>query len=333
MTTTTTETAMVVDTTAQGGAVVESAVATTPLARLQAQIDTLNDFATRVRELRGLPSLLLHPTSDADPVAAPLGDVLRRVLKETSVVRGSLMEDKVQGALRAAAESAAADAAGIRVLSRRETRKRKRSPSPESPRPFPAFQPKAASLFPVEATPPPPMTLSRLPGYVREFNTKHARKAALHVWQSTARESRELRVPLVMRFLIPDVMRAFITLGHPVGEGGDLPVGERPLLVENVTAFGSREKKPPHSQSDYLVFQKLSQQILRMLQSTPRVPFETLMDLLSTYRTLFSEQCTSCQRVLSAEGYIPPVGRVWLEQEGKTGVWEPQHVTCLTAQN
>jgi hypothetical protein len=73
------------------------------------------------------------------------------------------------------------------------------------------------------------------------------------------------------------------------------------LVVESFTVFGSREKasssplndrqgffahiclpvyhwqKPPHSQSEFIVFQKLSQWVVRVLQSSPRVPVQSFM--------------------------------------------------------
>ena len=52
-------------------------------------------------------------------------------------------------------------------------------------------------------------------------------------------------------------------------------------------------------------------------------------EMLVTYEGLFETQCTVCQRVLSAEGSIPPVARVWRAREGAEGVWDPRHVTCL----
>jgi len=96
------------------------------------------------------------------------------------------------------------------------------------------------------------------------------------------------------------------------------------------------EQKLPHEQSHYQVFQVLSQHIAKMLESHPSVPLQTLMvcrsssaiyptnawysapnlqHALVTYRTLFVDRCTSCQRVLSVEGHIPPVGRVWVPKD------------------
>jgi hypothetical protein len=115
-----------------------------------------------------------------------------------------------------------------------------RSSTPESPRPYLPLQHKTASPFPPLAAGMPPLTLKELPTYIREFNTTRA-KMLLHIYLASGPESRSVAVPVVLRFLIPDVLRAFITLGHE--EGIDEPVSERPaLIVENLTVFGPREK-------------------------------------------------------------------------------------------
>lgn len=117
----------------------------------------------------------------------------------------------------------------------------------------------------------------------------------LHIYVASGRETRNVTVPVVLRFLIPDVLRAFITLGHEEGSPNGA-VSETPaLIVESLTVFGSREKvnasasqdrvfnvftgrqKPPHSQSEFTVFQKLSQWVVRMLQSSPWVPVQSFM--------------------------------------------------------
>lgn len=141
-----------------------------------------------------------------------------------------------------------------------------------------------------------PLTLKDLPTYIREFNSTHAKKVLLHVYLAPGHESRSITVPVILRFLIPNVLRAFITLGHE--EGIDRAVPEMPaLVVESFTVFGSREtassssplvfvrirlpahywQKPPHSQSEFIVFQKLSQWVVRVLQSSPRVPVQSFM--------------------------------------------------------
>ena len=116
----------------------------------------------------------------------------------------------------------------------------RRSPTPESPRPYLASQHKVSSPFPPLAADELPLTLRELPTYVREFNATHT-KTLLHIYVASGRESRSVTVPVVLRFLIPDVLRAFVTLGHEEGPNGavsDTPV----LMVESLTVFGSREK-------------------------------------------------------------------------------------------
>jgi hypothetical protein len=58
--------------------------------------------------------------------------------------------------------------------------------------------------------------------------------------------------------------------------------------------------------------------------------------MLATYRDVFTTKCPTCDRVLSPEGYLPPIARVWREAEGggggggggSQGVWEARHVSC-----
>ena len=139
----------------------------------------------------------------------------------------------------------------------------------------------------------PPLRIDDLPSYIREFNKTHQMK--LHIWSRNSHRdfSNSLSAPsgisnpTIVRFQIPDVLTAFITLGYTKSD----PV----LIVQIVTAFGPREKvsgflpdkqikanrsilqKSPHSQSDYTAYQNLSQQIAKIIRSRPRVPFQGLM--------------------------------------------------------
>lgn len=117
-----------------------------------------------------------------------------------------------------------------------------RSPTPESPRPYLPLQQKVASPFPPLPAGVLPLTLKDLPSYIREFNSTRAKKVLLHIYLAPGHESRDVAVPVVLRFLIPDVLRAFITLGHEEGTDHHV-VSESPaLMVESLTVFGSREK-------------------------------------------------------------------------------------------
>ena len=103
------------------------------------------------------------------------------------------------------------------------------------------LQQKVADPFPPLPTGTLPLTLKDLPTYIREFNSTHAKKVLLHVYLAPGHESRSITVPVILRFLIPNVLRAFITLGYE--EGIDRAVPEMSaLVVESFTVFGSREK-------------------------------------------------------------------------------------------
>ena len=109
-------------------------------------------------------------------------------------------------------------------------------------------------------------------------------------------------------------------------------------------ALAELAQKLAHEQSDYVAFQGLSQHLARMILSHPRVGVEMLMvggahgvgsdadglqTVLVSYRGLFVERCTGCERVLSAEGHVPPVARIWEGGNGEGGRWEARHATCV----
>ncbi|KAI0001295.1 hypothetical protein BJV74DRAFT_766342 [Russula compacta] len=307
---------------------------------VQSQIDLLAALSKRLQTLRQLPSGVLRSelVSGANQVipTPTLKDIFAKSAEDLRTLHVAAMEGKVQDALRAAAESERRDGTEIQDARERENQKRRRSPTPESPRPYLPLQQKITSPFPPLPAGASPLTLKDLPIYIKEFNSTHAKKVLLHIYLAHGHESRRTVVPVVLRFLIPNVLRAFITLGHE--EGIDGAVSKTPaLVVESLTVFGSREKarlpiclpcmhqKPPHSQSEFIIFQKLSQWVVRVLQSSPRVPFQSFMDMLVAYESLFLEKCLLCGRFLSAEGYLPPVARVRQED----GTWESRHGTCL----
>lgn len=169
--------------------------------------------------------------------------------------------------------------------------------------------------------------------YARDFN-KTQETCRLHIWEKT-RERREDK-PRMMRFTIPDVLTAYLSLGYSRLDNA--------AIVLTVTAFGPREKvglvllcnivsgmdglrlvqKPPHSQSDYGVYQALSQEIAKQMQQEERVLLGDVVGLLCHYVSLFYEPCSACGAVLSKEGYTPPVVRFW-----RDGRAETRHVRCM----
>jgi len=86
-----------------------------------------------------------------------------------------------------------------------------------------------------------PLMLNDLPTYIREFNSRHAKRVQLRIYLAPGHESRSITVPVILRFLIPNVLKAFIALGHEEGIDGAVPE-TLALVVESFTVFGSREK-------------------------------------------------------------------------------------------
>ncbi|KAJ7078926.1 hypothetical protein B0H15DRAFT_924734 [Mycena belliarum] len=281
--------------------------------RLSSLISSLADVQSRLQQLRHAPPSLLKSSM---PFSTPS---IRKDFQQLKELTDTVRSDSVQDALRTAASSEKADKSDLNRNGRREMRKRRRPPSPESPQPYIPYDKRGPSLFPVLDDGLPPLQAEGLVDYIREFNQTHSSK--LHIW-TRIRGSTQLGNPAVVRFTIRDVLVCYITMAYSHKD----PV----LVTESVTAFGPREKKSPHSQSGFIVYQSLSQQIARMLQSNPRVSFQSLMNPMCAYEGIFIDRCTSCERVLSAEGHVPPVVRMWLEadKDSDKGRWEPRHAGC-----
>ncbi|KAJ7239223.1 hypothetical protein B0H12DRAFT_1271513 [Mycena haematopus] len=285
-------------------------------------IASLSDIQSRLRNVRQIPPSLLRPSLHFSPLS------IRKDFQQLKELADAIRSESVQDALLAAAKSEKADKSDLNRNGRREMRKRRRPPSPESPQPYIPYDKRSTSLFPVTSDDPPPLRSDELPDYIREFNRTHSCK--LHIW-TRIKGAAQLSNPAVVRFTIRDVLVCYVTMAH----SSEDPV----LATESVTAFGPREKAPllsillqksPHSQSDFLVYQSLSQQIATMLQSHPQVSFQSLMNLLCAYEGIFIDRCTSCERVLSAEGHVPPVVRIWMDagKDNEKGRWEPRHSAC-----
>lgn len=162
---------------------------------------------------------------------------------------------------------------------------RRRPLSPDSPQPSRPLRSKITSLFPPEDSTSSALRLDGLIDYLKDYNKTS--QCRLQIWTATTRSlDHVLPDPLVVRFIIRDVVTFYLTLGTASPDAV--------IIVESATAFGSREKvrlclrhlsrnalnswfqKPPHSQSDYIVFQKLSQHLAKMLHANPRVSFQLM---------------------------------------------------------
>ena len=91
-----------------------------------------------------------------------------------------------------------------------------------------AEAPKPTSRFPSNQL--PPLHLDGLAEYLRDFNRAHA-KIRAHI--VTSDRSRRLSCPLLLRFSIRDALNVFLTVDE---------TEEKALVVENATAFSSREQ-------------------------------------------------------------------------------------------
>lgn len=378
---------MEVDTTPAASTVTQT------VSNLGDRIQTLTDFHIRLQSVRHIPSLLLrHPsgsslshepkfTSPFDPAdhdfAAPFHTTPTQDFRTLKTIADALRSEKLQEALKVSRESEDADKSDLRLF-QKDSRKRKRPLSPVgSPQPYIPPPPRTSSLFPPIEDELPCLRAEGLVEYIREFNRGDIKlppspgtseffqpKCRLCLWSRTRSPQIDrsmngsrpkLTSPTILRFTIEDVLTAYVSLVFARLED--------PLLVESVTAFGPREMKLPHMQSDYLAFQALSQHIAKMVQSHPQVPLQTLIHLLVSYQGLFVDRCTSCERVLSAEGHVPPAGRLWIPRGARQSIdlnvnktdepdpgviinpdnsparsqtadqpdghWESRHVTCM----
>lgn len=91
-----------------------------------------------------------------------------------------------------------------------------------------AEAPKPASRFPSNDL--PPLRLDGLADYLKDFNRAHV-KVKTHV--VTTDRSRRLSCPLLLRFSIQDALTVFLSVDE---------TDDKALVVENATAFASREQ-------------------------------------------------------------------------------------------
>ncbi|KAG5646302.1 hypothetical protein DXG03_003899 [Asterophora parasitica] len=266
---------------------------TDKLVALETQIQLLTDLHTRLQTLRHIPPHLLK-------APAPItGFGIQTEFQQLKEIADTIRTEPVQDALRAARDSLKEDGRDLNTYLRRETRKRRRAPSPESPRPYVTQEDRTTSVFPPETG--SRVRVEGLGAYIRDFNNGNSGSARMHLWRRT-RGGVEGGGTRVVQFVIPDVLVAYVTL---------VVCADGVLVTESLATFGPRERKSPHSQSEFGVYRNVAQQIAGMVHAQGSVGLESVVGVLVAYSGLFVERCGGCERVLSGEGHVPPVVREW----------------------
>ncbi|KAG6820880.1 hypothetical protein H0H93_010224 [Arthromyces matolae] len=215
-----------------------------------------NGEVDRVRALRHIPLGILKR-----PITPLSTQSLRPEFQQVKEIADTIRTKHVQEALRAARDSLEGDMSDLNPNFRRENRRRRRGLSPESPEPYVVEEERTTSLFPENDL--HPLKFEGLSNYILEFNRTH--ESRLHLWRRTRGDD---QATTVLRYVCPDVVTAYMNL--LVGVQGR-------LMIESVATIGPREQKSPHSQSDYVVYRNLEQQIARMLQSLPDVAVQSVV--------------------------------------------------------
>ncbi|KAF7428405.1 hypothetical protein PC9H_007629 [Pleurotus ostreatus] len=224
----------------------------TAKAALKSKIELLNQSIKSIQHLRQIPPLLLKPPlrkplTPSRPIPPPTQHLAWQPTNATHHfeqfrgIHDQILSEPVQQALAAARDSEKADSSDLTVNARRETRKRRRPPSPSSPQPYISTTTSNPSLFPPPSdTDPEPLKADQLAQFIRDFNRGNDSK--LHIWLRS-RSAPKDELPVVVRFTLPDVLTAYITLNYT-------PPHRSTLVTESVSMFAPREQvnaMPPFS--------------------------------------------------------------------------------------
>ncbi|KAF8342214.1 uncharacterized protein EI90DRAFT_3285307 [Cantharellus anzutake] len=191
------------------------------------------------------------------------------------------------------------------------------------------------------------ITLLGLPQFIRTASTVRPKVLKLRIWfpprarqhlltQSKTTEIISVirqnpsykRESIVLRVEVTDLSIVYVRLSPPVSD-------EVPLRVISLNCLALGEKKLPHEPSDHIVYNQMSQFFTTLLtEHYDRFSIPLMLDLLSTYDTLFTDACGVCGALLSRTGRFPPVGRVWKEEvagvgEEQKAKWVPCHMECF----
>ncbi|KAJ2936552.1 hypothetical protein H1R20_g539, partial [Candolleomyces eurysporus] len=177
------------------------------------QIKVLSDLQSRLSAIRQVPaSLLRQPIGNNDPFNTVRTQGAKEDFQKLRELGDEIRSDSVQKALHGARERMEADRSHLDANYRRDSRKGRRAPSPESPKPYvPADRARTSFFRLPDSDPAPPLYAEDLVRYAREFN-KTQQSCRLHIWEKT--RGRREDAPRILRFTIPDVLIAYLTLGY-----------------------------------------------------------------------------------------------------------------------
>ncbi|CAG8467221.1 434_t:CDS:10 [Ambispora leptoticha] len=160
----------------------------------------------------------------------------------------------------------------------------------------------------------------------------------LDAWLSRAKKDRTYHVELekigtdakgrLQGFMVSlnNVIKAGVSLTYEANYDSTI------LLVSRVAIFGYYEKKKIHESSDILLFQRITQLAINILQQLDQKNIiNELLDWISNYHDLFSVRCHKCRKFLAFQNpddkFLLPIWRITSEQDGRM---LPYHGGCLT---
>ncbi|EJD52702.1 hypothetical protein AURDEDRAFT_149333 [Auricularia subglabra TFB-10046 SS5] len=294
------------------------------LALLQNQTIVLENLLRRVQKLRDTPARVLAGAMSQlstastgltiQALGADISTHAANAFAELRAVESQLREDAIQTALAAAK---AQNHSGQNL----HTLKRKREPDDQTHTPVHPAPPRsniepanaAAGGLPLEDPGRVKVTQTSLPSFIRDHN-KARPDLKLHIWSADrGQQKRRPSTVVVIRVTVPGVLVAYVTFED---------IGPE-LVAEAVAVFGPKERKPVYSQSEYSVFQKVSQHILSIVRQAGDVSLQRIIEIFHAYSEVFQAQCTRCSRVVSETDHLPAVEISW-----RAGTKLRFHSTC-----
>ncbi|TFY67240.1 hypothetical protein EVJ58_g1750 [Rhodofomes roseus] len=167
------------------------------LLALQEKLKALSEVNAQLRTVRRIPTQLVKPPEVGILQQLSFDTTPAEKFQLVKDLADAISSERVQSSLSAARASEQKGKGDLVFTKPREARKRKRQPSPESPRVHVFETPKRTSHFPADDA--PPLKLDGLVDYLKDFNRANP-KGKVHIVTSLPQQ--KLACPLVLRFAI-----------------------------------------------------------------------------------------------------------------------------------